>query len=201
MRSLTELVIKIRTMLRGYVVGRKPSEKVAVVGTTRSDDQMSKEIKLSDNFWLYEFEKSDTAVRLGIDNTVPEHLIPKLEYLAATVLQPTRDHFVKRLKRARSMKINSGYRCPALNFAVGSKDTSQHLKAEAADAEIPGVDNYEVACWIRDNLEFDQLILEFYTGEPSSGWVHVSKKEEGHNRNECLTINTSGVKRGLHKEV
>lgn len=169
-----------------------------MVGTIYKVNQVTS-IKLSDNFWLSEFTKSNTATRLGIDNTPSQGVIDNLEFLCVRILQPTRDHFVRDLKRARSMKITSGFRCLELNRELRSDDTSQHLTGEAADCEILGVDNYEVACWIRDNLEFDQLILEFYTGEPNSGWIHVSCKEQGHNRQECLTITKGLVRSGLIK--
>jgi hypothetical protein len=71
---------------------------------------------------------------------------------------------------------------------VGGSSRSQHCKGEAADIEVPGTPNAELAEWIRDNLEFDQLILEFYTsGVPDSGWVHVSYKTDGTNRKSILT--------------
>jgi zinc D-Ala-D-Ala carboxypeptidase len=85
------------------------------------------------------------------------------------VLQPIRDHFNK------SVTVNSGYRSPEVNAAVGGSKTSDHCKGQAADIEIAGVPNAELAEWIRDNLAFTQVILEFYTqGIPDSGWVHVS---------------------------
>ena len=71
--------------------------------------------------------------------------------------------------------------------AVGGSSKSQHCKGEAVDIECPGTSNYQVAKWIEDTLDFDQLILEFYTpGIPDSGWVHVSYKSEG-NRKSVLT--------------
>jgi hypothetical protein len=80
-----------------------------------------------------------------------------------------RDHFGK------SVVVTSGYRSPEVNAAVGGSKTSDHCKGQAADIEIPGVPNAELAEWIRDNLDFTQVILEFYTqGIPDSGWVHVS---------------------------
>ena len=85
------------------------------------------------------------------------------------VLQPVRDHFDK------SVTVNSGYRSPEVNAAVGGSKTSDHCKGQAADIEIAGIPNAELAEWIRDNLAFTQVILEFYTqGIPDSGWVHVS---------------------------
>jgi len=154
--------------------------------------------KISKNFWLSEFTKSSTATRLGIDNTPSQEVIDKLQYLTVRVLQPTRDYFVSELKQGSSVSINSGFRCPELNSKLGSSSRSQHITGTAADFEIRGVDNYKLACWIRDNLEFDQLILEFYTsGDPSSGWVHVSLNENKHNRHECLTINKGTVISGI----
>jgi len=144
---------------------------------------MNRTEKLSEHFTLGELIRSDTADRLGIDNMPPAELIPKLERICTEILEPIREHFGK------PFRPSSGYRSPAVNKAVGSSTTSQHCKAEAVDFEIPGVSNYELAVWIRDNLEFDQLILECYRpGEPNSGWVHVSLKEEIEaNRAEVLT--------------
>jgi zinc D-Ala-D-Ala carboxypeptidase len=106
--------------------------------------------------------------------------------LCENVLEPVRQHFGK------SFSPSSGFRSEELCVKIGSKTTSQHAKGEAVDFEIPGVDNKELAYWIVDNLDFDQLILEYYKpGVPDSGWVHVSFKGEG-NRNEVLTM-TKGV--------
>jgi len=83
-------------------------------------------------------------------------------------LQPVRDHFGR-------VKITSGFRSVELCMAIGSSANSQHAKAEAADFECVGVDNAELADWIKDNLPYDQLIVEYYTpGEPNSGWIHCS---------------------------
>ena len=107
--------------------------------------------------------------------------------LFAHVVQPVRDHFGVTV-------INSGYRGPALNEAVGGSSKSQHCKGEAVDIECPGTPNYDVANWIRENVEFDQLILEFYTpGIPDSGWVHVSYKH-GENRKHVLTASKENGK-------
>lgn len=149
---------------------------------------------LSEYFSLSEFTRSQTASRLGIDNTPPEHVKKRLELLAREVLEPTRAHF------GRPVRISSGYRCLALNEAVGSKESSQHLKGEAVDFEIPGVPNIDVACWIRDNLEKDQLILEFWEPkDPHAGWIHVSFRE-GNNRNMVLTISQKTTTEGLPDE-
>lgn len=126
-------------------------------------------MNLTKNFSLHEMTKSETALRRGVPNTPGSAEIAALTTLAQKVLQPIRDHF------ARAVKVNSGYRSPDVNALVGGSRTSDHCKGMAADIEIPGVPNYNLALWIRDNLEYTQLILEFYTpGIPDSGWVHVS---------------------------
>ena len=124
--------------------------------------------RLSKNFTLQEFTKSQTALRHGIDNTPSDEHLANAKALFEKVVQPVRDKFGVTV-------INSGYRGPKLNEAVGGSLRSQHCKGEAVDIECPGTPNYDVAKYIQDNLDFDQLILEFYTpGIPDSGWVHVS---------------------------
>jgi zinc D-Ala-D-Ala carboxypeptidase len=89
--------------------------------------------------------------------------------LAEKVLQPLRDHY------GVGIKVNSGYRSPDVNAAVGGSRTSDHCKGQAADIEIAGIPNATLAQYIKDSLQYTQLILEFYTpGVPDSGWVHVS---------------------------
>ncbi len=113
--------------------------------------------------------KSETALRLNLDNTPSDQVVANLKMLAVNVLQPVRNYFQK------GVKVNSGYRSPDVNQAVGGSRTSDHCRGCAADIEIPGIANYELAKWIKENLKFKQLILEFYTlGIPDSGWVHVS---------------------------
>ena len=130
-------------------------------------------MKLSNNFSLAELTKSQTAVRKNIRNEPGTAEINNLIHLAESVLQPVREHFGK------PVMISSGYRRPELCEAIGSSAKSQHAKGEAADFEIHGVDNKELATWITKNCEFDQLILEFYDGiDPNSGWVHCSTKRE-----------------------
>ena len=125
-------------------------------------------MNLSRNFTLQELIKSDTAIRLNIDNNPNGDQIDKLKQLCENVLQPVRDQFGR-------VKVTSGFRSPELCVSIGSSINSQHAKAEAADFECVGVDNAELADWIYKNLEPDQLILEFYTpGEPNSGWIHCS---------------------------
>jgi zinc D-Ala-D-Ala carboxypeptidase len=138
-------------------------------------------MKLSKNFSMAEFTKSQTAERKGIDNTPQGEHLEAAKELFENVVQKVRDHFGPTV-------INSGYRCPELNEAVGGSAKSQHCHGEAADIEVPGVANADVANWIVDNLDFDQVILEFYKpGIPDSGWVHVSYKADGSNRKRPLT--------------
>lgn len=150
-------------------------------------------MKLSKSFTLRELTKSDTAIRKGIGNIPNKDEIEKLKALCENILQPVRDHY------GIPFVPNSGYRSAELCIAIGSKVTSQHAKGEAVDFEIPTVSNYDLAVWIKDNLDFDQLILECYTmGDPSSGWVHCSYKADGSNRKEVLTYTRStGYRRGL----
>ena len=140
-------------------------------------------MKLTANITLDELTKSQTAERKGINNNPGPKQIENIKALAVNVLQPVRSHFDKPLI------ISSGFRCAQLCIEIGSKITSQHVAdndAAAADFEIPGVDNRELATWIKNELEFDQLILEFYRdNEPTSGWIHCSYSTN-HNRNQSL---------------
>jgi zinc D-Ala-D-Ala carboxypeptidase len=122
-------------------------------------------MKLSPNFSLQELTK--TNVR-QFDNTPSQEVIANLQALAENILQPIRDKF-------GSVTVTSGYRSPEVNTAVGGSKTSDHCFGYAADIEVAGTDNKVLAEWVRDNLKYRQLILEFYTtGIPDSGWVHVS---------------------------
>jgi hypothetical protein len=126
-------------------------------------------MNLTANFTLSEMVKSDTALRHDMDNTPGETEIENLKRLCEQVLQPIREHF------KTGVKVNSGFRHPEVNAKVGGSKTSDHCKGQAADIEIPGIPNADLAVWIMDNLTYTQLILEFYTpGVPDSGWVHVS---------------------------
>ena len=149
-------------------------------------------MKLSPNFSLAEQCKSQTAVRRGIDNTADSpSILESLTNLAVNILQPIREHY------DIPYTPSSGFRSDALNEAIGGSKTSQHSRGQAADIEIPTVDNATLAQWIIDNLEWDQLILEFYKkGEPTSGWVHVSYNAEG-NRKEILTYDGKSYQKGL----
>jgi hypothetical protein len=134
-------------------------------------------MQLSDHFTLSELTKSSTAERLGIANEPGSTEVENLIMVCDQILEPVRNHY------GIAFAPNSGFRCLELNRAIGSSDKSQHVTGQAVDFEVPGIDNKDVALWVVDNCQFDQLILEFYKeGEPSSGWVHCSYTIDGDNR-------------------
>ena len=138
-------------------------------------------MNLTTNFSLAEMTRSDTALRLDLPNTPRQEQITNMQELAFNVLQKVRDNF------AKGVKVNSGFRHPDVNAKVGGSKTSDHCKGMAADIEIPGVANADLAQWIVDNCDFRQVILEFYTiGIPNSGWVHVSYNPAD-NKKQVLT--------------
>ena len=147
-------------------------------------------MQLSKHFTLEEMEKSQTATRKGIKNKAGSGEIKNLGDLCYEVLEPVRAKFDK------PVTITSGYRSPELSEAIGSKSTSQHCSGEAVDFEIAGVSNLQVALWLTNNVNFDQCILEFWTGEASSGWIHVSYKD-GSNRKQVLTYDGKSYTNGL----
>ena len=138
-------------------------------------------MKLTENFSLNELTKSQTAERKGIDNTPSTEHQENLKSLCEMILQPIRDHF------GQVVSVSSGYRSPELCVAIGSSTQSQHAKGQASDFEIFGVSNKKLADWINENLDYDQLILEYWKGEdePNSGWVHCSYTN-GNNRKQYL---------------
>ena len=150
-------------------------------------------MKLSEHFSLSEFERSATATRLGIDNSVPSQYIPALQQLCKEILEPLRQFFNV------PIVIGSGYRCPALNKAVGGVKNSQHMTGEAADIHIPVYDfkasdgthhsNMETLnkwmCWLIDNTDFDQCIKE--TANRKNYWIHIScKRDRSKNRHHVI---------------
>jgi len=127
--------------------------------------------KLSEYFWLVEWERSHTAARLGIDNTAPAWVIPNLRFMSVNVLDPIRVEFGPFTLGPG----NSGWRCPELNEAVGGVVDSFHQYGFAGDISVRGVPNPVLAKWAYENLPiYDKVILENHTpGDPSSGWVHI----------------------------
>ena len=137
-------------------------------------------MRLSKNLTLPEAVKSNTATRLGIPNTPEQWEINNLRAVAENVFQPVRDHF------GVPIGVSSGYRSKALNKAIGGSKYSQHMIGEALDldADIYGkVTNAEIFNYIKNNLEWDQMIWEFGDDEEPN-WVHVSYKEAGRNRKQ-----------------
>ena len=147
-------------------------------------------MRISDHFRKQEFEKSQTAMRLGISNTVTEpELVANMVALAANVLEPLRAKW-------GPVSLSSGYRHPDLSQALGSKPTSQHCFAEAVDCEMfksPG--NRPVFEWFvnESGLSWDQIILEFEGEDPFDGWLHISSKR-------CLSENRKEVLRAVRQD-
>jgi hypothetical protein len=135
-------------------------------------------MRISKHLTLLELTKSDTAIRMKIDNNpTPEHL-ENLKRVANNVFEPLREHF------GVPIAISSGYRSEALNTAVKGSTTSQHCKGEAIDMSAGSrEENKKLFDWCKANLIFDQLLNEY-----DYSWVHISYKL-GMNRNQTLTIN------------
>ena len=148
-------------------------------------------MQLSKHFKLEEFEKSQTAQRLGIKNKAGSGEIKNLTDVCYGVLEKVR------VKYDKPVIVTSGYRSPELCEAIGSKATSQHTKGEAVDFEVIGVANIQVAYFIEANCDFDQLILEYYCpDDDQKGWVHCSFVE-GSNRKQVLTFDGKKYTNGL----
>ena len=143
-------------------------------------------------FSLKAYTKSRVADRLGIDNTPPPEVIPRLKALHRNIFVPIEMGFLKeKIKKKYHFKspvIASAYRCLELNRALKSKDTSQHVRGEAMDIEIMGFSNKGLFEFCK-TLDYDQLILEYYTpGRPQSGWIHISYVSRKKNRHQAFSI-------------
>ena len=137
-------------------------------------------MNLSENFTLQELIYSDTAIRKSIPNEPNDEQIENLKIVCENILEPVRSNF------KAPVVVSSGYRSVAVCEAVGSSAKSQHTKGQAADFEIFGIPNKDVADWIVNNIDYDQCILEFWNEkEPNSGWVHCSFNSAG-NRKQYL---------------
>jgi len=172
--------------LSGPAPAAKPAVTAAPMPANAVGATVNPEMQLSEHFNLKEFTKSETAIRKRIDNTPNEQHAQNLKNVCEKILEPVRRHFGK------PVRINSGYRGAALNAAVGGSSKSQHCNGEAVDFEIDGLANPELAKWVSENCEFDQIILEFYDPKegPNSGWVHASYTSKGTNRKQKLTALT-----------
>jgi hypothetical protein len=144
-------------------------------------------MQLSKNLALAEVMRSETAKRKGISNMpTPEH-IENFKKLAENVFQPIREHF------GVPIHLSSGYRSAALNKAVGGASSSQHCKGEAIDIDMDGttVTNKQIFEFVRDNVNFDQMIWEFGT-DANPDWVHVSYNSDGAQRKQILKAVKAG---------
>jgi hypothetical protein len=152
-------------------------------------------MRLSKNLTLKEAIKSNTASRLGIDNTPEAWEIHNLRAVAENVFQPIRDHF------GVPIGVSSGYRSKELNKAIGGSKYSQHMIGEALDidADIFGrVTNAEIFNFVKNNLEWDQMIWEF-GDDKEPNWVHISYKESGKNRKQIKRAYRD--ERGVHYKL
>ena len=146
-------------------------------------------MQLSKNLSLAEVMRSETAKRKGVSNMpTPEH-IENFKKLAEKVFQPIREHF------GVPIHISSGYRSAALNKAVGGSSSSQHCTGEAIDIDMDGtsITNKQVFDFIKEHLEFDQMIWEFGTNA-NPDWVHVSYESTGKQRKQVLRAVKQGGK-------
>lgn len=169
--------------------------KTAIAGFTVENSKLDD--RISENFYLRELVKSDLAIRRGINNWFRmDSQVQSAVYLCRSVLQPLREQF-------GAFTPNSVYRSQALERALKNKppewrSKSQHTLGQAADLEIPGISNYDLAIWVDKNMPYDQIILEMYhSGDPSSGWVHVSTLPSGINRLQVLTFDGTTYQKGL----
>jgi zinc D-Ala-D-Ala carboxypeptidase len=146
-------------------------------------------MQLSEHLSLAEVTRSETAKRKGVSNMPIDAHIENFKLLANRVFEPIRNHFGK------PIHISSGYRSAALNKAIGGAASSQHCTGEAIDIDMDGhaggVTNKMVFDYIKDNLEFDQLIWEFGT-DTAPDWVHVSYESTGKQRKQILKAVRNG---------
>lgn len=172
---------KYYNLLKGVKVDAAPA--VAAPVAKAAAPVVTKPGMLSPHFSLKEMTRSETATRKGIDNTPNAVHLQNLKLVCENILEPVRKHFGK------PVQINSAYRGPKLNAAVGGSAKSQHCNGEAVDFEIDGMSNYDLAKWVVENCDFDQVILEFYDPKegPNSGWVHASYSSTGKQRKSILT--------------
>jgi hypothetical protein len=156
-------------------------------------------MKLSTNFSLSEFVRSDTADRMGIDNDLPIELMTNAR-ATADMLERIRAYLVSDSGKSIPIIITSGYRCPQLNRAIGSGDTSDHRKAMAADFRAPAYGTPLQVCKalapVVSVLGIGQLILEFATPN-GGGWVHVSTRIPDKIINRIVTASKQGFAPGI----
>jgi hypothetical protein len=140
-------------------------------------------MQLSKHLSRAEFERSETAINYGISNSMNSGQLAKAMALAINCFEPIREHLGK------PIRVNSGYRSPAVNKRIGGALTSQHSLGEAIDLDLHDRDLFE---WIIDNVVFDQLIYEA-GNDNEAAWFHISYRE-GHNRKQVLRMIKKGGK-------
>ena len=137
-------------------------------------------MKISKNITFKEATRSNTAIKKGIDNNPNETQLKAMVIVATMIFEPVRNHFAKQIR------INSFFRSVELNKKIGGSKTSQHCEGEAIDIDgLEGLTNAEIFHYIKDNLNFDQLIWEFGNDEQPD-WVHASYNSNGINRKQVL---------------
>lgn len=150
-------------------------------------------MQLSEHLSLAEVTRSETAKRKGVSNMPTAAHLENFKLLAEKVFEPIRNHF------GSPIHISSGYRSEALNKAIGGAKSSQHCSGEAIDIDMDGsvnkITNKMIFDYIKDNLEFDQLIWEFGTSS-NPDWVHVSYESTGKQRKQILKAVKSGGSTG-----
>ena len=148
-------------------------------------------MQISKHLSLAEVSRSETAKRKGINNTPSGEHLENFKKLAENIFEPIREHF------GVPIHISSGYRSKELNAAIGGSSSSQHCSAEAIDIDMDGspngVTNKMVFDFIKDNLNFDQMIWEF-GNDTNPDWVHVSYESTGKQRKQILKAVKSGGK-------
>lgn len=139
-------------------------------------------MQLSPHFKLVEFTRSATAQARHIDNTPDEEQIKNLKFLCDNVLEPLREQF-------GPIIIGSGFRCPALNTAVGGVKNSQHKSGEACDIHLPSIEvGKKYFEFLKKLPIFDQLIWERNNPRSNHYWIHVSVKRSGKNRKQVIPL-------------
>jgi hypothetical protein len=140
-------------------------------------------MKISKHLNLAELTRSESAKRRGIDNKPTDEHLKNLKLLAENLFEKIREHF------NTPIHISSGYRSAELNKAIKGSKSSQHCSGEAIDIDMDGsasnVSNADVFNYIKDHLQFDQLIWEFGNSK-NPGWVHVSYSSKGKQRKQIL---------------
>lgn len=148
-------------------------------------------MKLTTHFTLEELTRSNLANQLGIDNTPPAEILPRLTFTAEMLERI-------RMTLGHAVIVTSGYRCAKLNAAVGSRSTSDHMQGYAADIVSPGFgiarDVARTLAPLVDSLGIGQIILEGVKGKE---WVHVSSHAPEKAINRILTISDAGVSVGI----